>query len=244
MADPSISATPDGKANVRSGLGGILFCDNLFMSAVAAVMDFRNGLGTYLGLSGVGVAKADATTWVLVNGTADSTQEAQIRKKFADNYAAYTTTPLSGETVTDALATWEKIRKQILDFLNASFCGLAFHEFEAEDTRATRLGRVRSHSIWFAGNTDIYLDSWDLVHSHPSDPDVSKSHDGFWIMIHELSHCIFEIADDLGTTSDPGLVEAKLNPLRIGFGLTKRTSYPSPINFANGGSFTIPPRPP
>lgn len=82
-----------------------------------------------------------------------------------------------------------------------------------------------------------------MVHSYPSDPDVAKSFDGFWLMIHEVSHCIFDIGDDLGTNSDPGRVEAKLNPLGIGFGLTKRTSYDNPSSFANGGSFTTPPRP-
>jgi hypothetical protein len=100
---------------------------------------------------------------------------------------------------------------------------------------------------WFR-DTPIELDSWDMMNGRPTNGDVRQAWDGFWMVVHEMVHCFYDLKGENPAADPPaGAPEQKLNQLRLGFGLKRRISYTEPhiagsntqsFSFDGGGLFT------
>jgi len=251
-----VSGTPQGTAScvVTSGIG-LKFTDDLPGRMLTRINELSFGITMYLCLRVIGGSDPrDANTYV-VRGCGPSAESCKddsnvpaLEQQFRFNYQQFLKrAPLDiqpSQAVDQAWATWKDIRALVADCLTKSN-SFRFIKLDRKHTIALGGNAGTDPSMGSWSDTEVELDSWDLMNGSYSDDQAKSTWDGFWMILHEMLHCLYQLKGDDDVTYPPaGGPEEKLNQLRIGFGLKRRLAYavsgsPGLVPFDGGSTFTF-----
>jgi hypothetical protein len=203
---------------------GYVFRNDLRGKLDSRAHELHEGLSTYLALVGqVEFEQCNADIWHLAGGAEDPKREAVIR-------------PMLAAVGSAAVSAWEDLRGKMSKLLKD---GPIIDVYEASDADAAIYSRCAWAKITVR---TIYANPRDMT-TFTIDPSsaaatVGPSFDGFWQLIHETMHIIYNIIDDSpGDATRPGPIEDRLNLLRSAFNLPLRTSYYNPSTKKKGIQF-------
>jgi len=185
---------------------------------------FLDGLQTYLGLSyDMDSSSGNA---VITNPKKSDEDEKRIRALFMKNYAAYYNRKRfieanAPDAAREGLKEWGKIRDLVFNALKDNAAGVGFVKMNGNSEARGAEAHVETRTVMV--NVRDYLDV--RMPDPKVAPDVARSFDGFWRMVHEILHISLGIKSDYDSGGRQGAIEVHLNPLRIGFGLPERTLY-------------------